>query len=323
MESPIDPPEGDWWNEKINRRESIWLGLSGGWALTLFGWMVGWNAFGEQNQTGQTYQVSTERYQEKVQSYKDAAGRLTVDGEELLVPAENDIYVAGFQWGWDGLPAVLRPGETYKFHLGAYDVQHGFSVRNAENLSQQISLQMLPGYEWVLEMSFDDPGTYHVVCNEFCGEGHRSMHGRFVVRDYDSADVTAPDEGDDESSAEYGGWFTGDAKGGETANYDGSTVDETGSDEVTVTVGTEGNGGPFAFDPPAVSVDAGTTVTFEWASDNHNVLVDSRPDGGWAGHEPYEDSGFSVQHTFEAEGVYTYYCEPHLSVGMKGVIEVV
>ncbi|MEF8802250.1 MAG: halocyanin domain-containing protein [Halolamina sp.] len=321
MDSPIEPPDGDWWNEQVNRRESIWLGLSGAWAVTLFGWMLGWTEFGEQNQTGSTYKLSTEKFQQKVQSYKDAAGTLTVDEEEHLVPAENDIYVGALQWDWDGLPAVLRPGETYRFHLGAYDVQHGFSVRNEANLSQQISLQILPGYEWVLEMTFDDPGTYQVVCNEFCGVGHRSMHGKFVVTDYDPAAVSTTD--DDESNADYGGWFT-DATGGATENYDGTTVDETGSDEVTVTVGAEGNSGSFAYDPPAVSVSSGTTVDFEWESDNHNVLVEDQPDGAdWQGHESIENGGFSLQHTFETTGVYTYYCEPHLAVGMKGVVEVI
>jgi len=326
MDSPITAPDGDWWSEKINRRESIWLGISGVWALTLFGWMLGWTEFGAQNQTGETYEVSTEALRQKVQTYKQSAGTLTVDGEELLVPPENDVYVGALQWGWDGLPAVLRPGETYRFHLGSYDVQHGFSVRNADNLSQQISLQVLPGYEWVLEMSFDDPGTYHVVCNEFCGEGHRSMHGKFLVRDYDESAVTAPEEDGSESGgdADYGGWFTGDAAGGATENYDGTTVDETGADQVTVTVGSDGEGGTAAFDPPAVSVSQGTTVTFEWASNNHNLLVDAQPDGAdWGGHEPFENEGFSVEHTFETSGVYTYYCEPHLGIGMKGVVEVV
>jgi len=30
-------------------------------------------------------------------------------------------------------------------------------------------------------MTFDEPGIYHVVCNEFCGVGHRTMHGTFEV----------------------------------------------------------------------------------------------------------------------------------------------
>jgi len=336
MDSPLDKPDGNWWNETVNRRETIWLGISGAWALTLFGWMLGWTEFGDQNQMGTTYEVSTERFREKVQSFKSTAGTATVDGEDLLVPDGQDVYVGALQWNWDGLPAVLEPGTTYRFHLGSYDVQHGFSVRNGDNLSQQISLQVLPGYEWVLEMTFDDPGTYHVVCNEFCGNGHRSMHGKFLVRSHDDLEIDSGDGsgsdgtgggGDggtdgDGDAADYGGWFT-DARGGATPNYDGTTADETGADEVTVTVGADSSNGPFAFDPPAVTVSQGTTVTFEWASDTHNLLVEEAPDGGsWEGHESIENAGFSVEHTFETPGVYKYYCEPHLSIGMKGVVEV-
>lgn len=325
MGSPTDKPDGDWWTETINRRETIWLGISGAWAISLFGWMMGWTEFGDQNQTGETYQVSTNQYQTKVQAYKEAAGSLTVDGEEMLVPPGEDIYVGALQWNWDGLPVVLEPGKTYKFHLGSYDVQHGFSVRNADNLSQQISLQVLPGYEWVLEMTFDDPGTYHVVCNEFCGRGHRSMHGKFAVQNHEPVETGTMDV-DSESTQEtdrYDGWFAESAMGGETPNFDGTVADKRGNDEVTIRVGAEAMSGPYAFDPPAVTVSPGTAVTFEWNSDNHNILVESQPDGeSWSGHETIENSGFSMQHVFETEGVYKYYCNPHLSVGMKGIIEV-
>ena len=320
-DSPLDSPEGSWWDEKVNRRETIWLGLSSIWAMGLFGWMVGWTEAGDQNQIGPTYEVTTEAFQSKVAAYKEQAGTLTVEGEEFLVPPGEDLYVGALQWAWDGFPVVIKPEQTYKFHLGSYDVQHGFSIRKENNLSQQVSLQILPGYEWVLDMSFDETGTYHVVCNEFCGLGHRSMHGKLLVADYDESEVSQPDSGG-EDSADYGGWFTGDATGGETKNYDGP-VDETGADEVTVTVGAEGNGGTFANDPAAVTVSPGTTVTFEWASDNHNVVVESTPEGAdWEGHEPLENAGFSFQHTFETAGVYKYYCKPHVGLGMKGVVEV-
>ena len=58
------------------------------------------------------------------------------------------------------------------------------------------------------------------------------------------------------------------------------------------------------------------------ASPTHNVLVESAP-GDWSGHEAIENEEFSFQHTFEETGVYTYYCQPHLALGMKGVVEVV
>jgi len=318
--SPLESPEGNWWNRSVNRRETMWLGISGAWALTLFGWMLGWTQVGDQNQIGPTYELSPDAYREKVQAYKQDSGVVTIDGEQLSVPPGTDVYIGALQWAWDGLPVALRPGTEYTFHIGAYDVQHGFSVRHADNLSQQMSLQVLPGYEWVLDMTFDDPGTYHVVCNEFCGTGHRSMHGAFTVADYDDADVTAPDDG---GQAAYGGWFTSGARGGTTQNFTGA-VDRTGTDATTVTVGAQGNGGPYAFAPAAIQVDPGTTVTFEWVSDTHNLLVDHQPDAGdWGGHTSIENTGFSTEATFETPGVYAYYCDPHVPLGMKGVVEVV
>ncbi|WP_435062994.1 plastocyanin/azurin family copper-binding protein [Halobaculum sp. EA56] len=71
-------------------------------------------------------------------------------------------------------------------------------------------------------------------------------------------------------------------------------------------------------------VTPGTTVTFEWVSDGHNIVVDSAPSGSsWSGHEPIEDEGFVHEHTFETTGTYEYYCDPHRSVGMVGTLEVV
>ncbi|MDH5019316.1 halocyanin domain-containing protein [Halobacterium rubrum] len=323
MSSPLDDPDGNWWDRQVNRRETIWLGLSAGWAVSLFGWMLGWTEFGDQNNIGETYEISPERFQEKVSTFKENAGTLTVDDEEYLVPDGEDIYIGAFQWGFDGLPVVVRPNKEYKVHLGTYDVQHGFSARNESNLSQQISLQMIPGYEWVLEMSWDDTGTYQVICNEFCGNGHRSMHGKYLVRDHEEVE-TGPDAGGgQEESGPYGGWLTSDNNGGTADNFD-DVVDETGSSSVTVEVGAEGNGGPFANTPAAVKVEQGTTVSFEWVSNGHNVVLEDAPDGSdWSGVEALKNEGYSHEHTFETTGVYKYYCDPHLQMGMKGVVEVV
>lgn len=126
----------------------------------------------------------------------------------------------------------------------------------------------------------------------------------------------------DEQVPDVADWFSGDAKGGETTAFTG-VADERGESSVTVEVGADGNGGSFAYAPTALWVDPGTTVTFEWASDTHNVVVETQPDGAdWAGHEPVEDTGFAFEHTFEAGGVYDYYCQPHLGLGMKGTVVV-
>ncbi len=100
---------------------------------------------------------------------------------------------------------------------------------------------------------------------------------------------------------------------------------------------TEGGGGggggtqtvelvDYAYEPGTESplqIQPGTTVNFVWVTDNHNIVVDSQPDGaGWEGHEPIENSPFEYEHTFETEGTYEFHCTPHVSLGMEGTIEV-
>ncbi|MGQ4555419.1 halocyanin domain-containing protein [Halobellus sp. GM3] len=105
----------------------------------------------------------------------------------------------------------------------------------------------------------------------------------------------------------------------ETSNYDG-VADRTDSDEVSVTVGVEGNGGNFGYGPAAVRITAGTTVVWEWNGRGglHNVAAE---DGAFES-EQVGDSGHTFSHTFEEAGTTKYYCTPHETIGMKGVVVV-
>jgi cytochrome c oxidase subunit 2 len=182
MAGPLDGPDGNWWDNPVNRRETLWLGIAGAWSLGIFGWMSGFTRFGDQNPTGETYEVDPDEFQNRLGEYRDEAARRTVgDEDNVILPPDESVYVMGRRFSWSGLPVALEVGTEYDMHLSAADVQHGFSVRPEESLSQQINLQMLPGTEWVVPMTFEDPGTYHVICNEFCGVGHRRMHGKFFV----------------------------------------------------------------------------------------------------------------------------------------------
>ncbi|SFG87807.1 halocyanin domain-containing protein [Halopelagius inordinatus] len=108
-------------------------------------------------------------------------------------------------------------------------------------------------------------------------------------------------------------WFSN------TDNFDG-VVDETGASEVTVSVGSEANGGGFGFGPAAINVDPGTTVVWEWTGNggSHNVVAE---DGSFES-EMTGESGHTFSHTFESEGVVTYACVPHKAMGMKGAVVV-
>nr|WP_248898114.1 halocyanin domain-containing protein [Haloplanus sp. XH21] len=116
-----------------------------------------------------------------------------------------------------------------------------------------------------------------------------------------------------DSAASFGGWMEN------VGNYE-SVADETGSDSVTVAVGAQGNGGNFAFDPPAIRVSAGTTVVWAWTGQGaqHNVVAE---DGSFESDLSAEE-GFTFEHTFSSAGTYRYACTPHETMGMKGVVVV-
>jgi len=81
----------------------------------------------------------------------------------------------------------------------------------------------------------------------------------------------------------------------------------------------EGPGDPtkdWKFDPPEITVPAGTTVTWQNSGQQpHTVAAD---DGSFK--SDYISPGGSFQHTFATAGTYAYHCEPH--PWMKAVVRV-
>ena len=104
----------------------------------------------------------------------------------------------------------------------------------------------------------------------------------------------------------------------ETSNYDG-LEDFTGQDSVTVEVGAGDNG--LLFGPPAIQVDPGTTVVWEWTGNGgtHNV---AEVDGAFRSGDAVAEAGTTFEHTFEEEGLALYVCEPHEAINMKGAVVV-
>lgn len=90
-------------------------------------------------------------------------------------------------------------------------------------------------------------------------------------------------------------------------------------DEHAVMAGTDDDA--FAFVPDSIEITAGDTVTWEWGTDTHNIVVDAQPDGAdWPGHATIESAGFDYSYTFEVPGTYEYHCEPHSNLGMEGEV---
>lgn len=80
-----------------------------------------------------------------------------------------------------------------------------------------------------------------------------------------------------------------------------------------------GADGTMVFEPGYLKVAPGDTVHFVPADPGHNSASSFTPEGGqtWQG-----SLSEKVSVTLNAEGVYIYQCDPHLALGMVGVIQV-
>lgn len=81
----------------------------------------------------------------------------------------------------------------------------------------------------------------------------------------------------------------------------------------------------FKFDPPAISVAAGGKVTWENTDGSYHTVTGG--DGAADPNSPIKrgelpSRGTTYSITFTTPGTYSYFCEPHVSLGMKGTVTV-
>jgi cytochrome c oxidase subunit 2 len=98
------------------------------------------------------------------------------------------VRVSAFQFGWELEPNTVKAGQPVEFQARSKDVQHGFGIYDGAKLVDQVQIQgkrpdsSAPfGREQRLVRTFDEPGTYEVLCLEFCGVEHQNMRATFEV----------------------------------------------------------------------------------------------------------------------------------------------
>lgn len=122
--------------------------------------------------------------------------RLQVAPEDAM-----DVYVTGKQWMWkfaysDGQHTIatlyVPTGRPVRLLLTSRDVIHSFYVPQF-----RIKYDAIPGRYTTAWFTVREPGTYLVLCTEYCGVGHSTMRGQVIAL----------------SPADYSRWVGG-ARGG-------------------------------------------------------------------------------------------------------------
>jgi cytochrome c oxidase subunit II len=101
-----------------------------------------------------------------------------VTGKQYAFALTDAPVTSAQAWEDGALPQVIavKAGSNVEFRVATLDVNHGFTLYTPDGqlLAQT---QAMPGYVNRLRVRFDRPGTYTVLCLEYCGMGHHRMRG--------------------------------------------------------------------------------------------------------------------------------------------------
>jgi cytochrome c oxidase subunit 2 len=91
---------------------------------------------------------------------------------------DGSVVVTSVAQIWSFLPQEIRvpAGRPVTFRVTSPDILHGFQIPRTN-----VNMMVAPGYVSQMTTTFDRPGEYLIVCNEYCGLGHHLMAAKLIV----------------------------------------------------------------------------------------------------------------------------------------------
>jgi len=96
--------------------------------------------------------------------------------------AEPDmtVDVTGYQWYWVLSESTVPAGQDIAFRVMSEDVNHSFALYDEDD-RLVVQTQAMPGYTNIVRHTFEAPGTYRIMCLEYCGAAHHAMMTKLNV----------------------------------------------------------------------------------------------------------------------------------------------
>ena len=87
------------------------------------------------------------------------------------------IEMTARRFAYEPSEITLKAGERVVVAIRSLDFVHGMNIPDLG-----MRLDLVPGRVTRLELQPKAPGTIDFLCDNFCGDGHEQMHGRFIVK---------------------------------------------------------------------------------------------------------------------------------------------
>lgn len=100
--------------------------------------------------------------------------------QRVPAAAAQIVNATGRQWSWELSEHQFKVGTPVEFNVTSIDVNHGFAIYGPDGRIVT-QTQAMPGFTNRLLHTFDKPGTYRVLCLEYCGVAHHAMITEFTV----------------------------------------------------------------------------------------------------------------------------------------------
>lgn len=108
--------------------------------------------------------------------YKD------IDATGTLENGVRTINIKAYQFYFEPKLIIVNKGEKIKLIVEAMDVPHGFEIEGFEIPGYDIDTKIRPGIPLTLEFEANEKGVWEFICSVYCGFGHSTMKGIFVIR---------------------------------------------------------------------------------------------------------------------------------------------
>jgi|SRR5579864_2615872 len=88
-----------------------------------------------------------------------------------------EVYMLAHIFAFTPSTITIARGTQVTFYATSPDVVHGFFIAGTD-----VNMMVVPGWVSSASHRFDSPGTYLLLCNEYCGAGHHFMYGTIEVK---------------------------------------------------------------------------------------------------------------------------------------------
>ncbi|MBP1969009.1 cytochrome c oxidase subunit 2 [Virgibacillus natechei] len=154
---------------RMNRYEEIWLILSVG-VLVLSMVVTGYQTFAQGMGPPSEMETIDPQKVDETEPF---------DNPGVFEVGENEYEVVMTLQAFSFTPSdiELPVGAEVTFTMTSKDVIHGFQIAGTN-----ANAMVVPGHIQTITETFDEPGEYLVLCNEYCGAAHEMMSTTITVK---------------------------------------------------------------------------------------------------------------------------------------------